>query len=294
MSNVHVVQAGATEVTVTDWDTSAEVTIPLGDGRTPVPDVAAKLYKEARRLRRGAEAVAPLLEAARADVAVVEAAAARLDGLPALGEEGEAALAPAALDARNAVLQEVRQALEAKGWLPPWREAGLEARGAALAKRAAKRTGGGGGGGSSGDSPLPTSPFRRFTSPSGLTVLVGRNNRDNDRLSMRVANPGDTWLHARGVPGAHVLLRAPAEGGGDGGPPAPDEADLRFAAAIAAFFSKARDGGVVDVSHTPARNVKKPRGAPPGLVTLMAESVVRVRPDDAAGAVEAAEAAEEE
>jgi predicted ribosome quality control (RQC) complex YloA/Tae2 family protein len=292
MSNVHAVQAGATEVTVTDWDTSAEVTIPLGDGRTPVPDVAAKLYKEARRLRRGAEAVAPLLEAARADVAVVEAAAARLDGLPALGEEGEAALAPAALDARNAVLQEVRQALEAKGWLPPWREAGLEARGAALAKRAAKRTGGGGGGGSSGDSPLPTSPFRRFTSPSGLTVLVGRNNRDNDRLSMRVANPGDTWLHARGVPGAHVVLRAPP--GGAEGASLPDEADLRFAASIAAFYSKARDGSVVDVSHTPARHVKKPRGAPPGLVTLLQEAVVRVRPDDAAAVAAAAEGGEED
>ena len=74
----------------------------------------------------------------------------------------------------------------------------------------------------------------------------------------------------------------------------PDEADLRFAASIAAFYSKARDGSVVDVSHTPARHVKKPRGAPPGLVTLLQEAVVRVRPDDAAAVAAAAEGGEED
>jgi predicted ribosome quality control (RQC) complex YloA/Tae2 family protein len=287
MSHVHAVIPGATETTVVDWETSAEVTIPLGDGRTPAPDVAAALYKEARRMRRGAEAVGPLLEAARADVAELEEAAATLAALPALGEDGEAA-DPASADARAAVLQEVRLALEAKRWLPPWREAGLEVRGAALAKRAAKRTGG------VDPSPsLPSAPrFRRFTAPSGLEVLVGRNNKDNDRLSLRVANPGDTWLHARGVPGAHVVLRAPP--GGAEGASLPDEADLRFAASIAAFYSKARDGSVVDVSHTPARHVKKPRGAPPGLVTLLQEAVVRVRPDDAAAVAAAAEGGEED
>ena len=270
-------------MTVVDWDTDEEITIPLGDGRTPPSDVAAALYKEARRLRRGAESVAPLLAGARADVAELEAAAEKLAALPPLGEDGESVDA-AAGEARTAVLQEVREALEARGWLPPWREAGLEVRGASLARKAAKRTGGAAASASSG-----APRFRRFTSPSGLEVLVGRNNRDNDTLSLRVANPADTWLHARGVPGAHVLLRAPASGpdaAGGGGPP--PEADLRFAAELAAFFSKAREGGQVDVSHTPARHVKKPRGAPPGLVTLMAESVVRVRPDDAAEVVAAA------
>jgi len=282
MAHVHAVPAGACEMTATDWETGEELVIPLGDGRTPPHDVAAALYKEARRLRRGAEAVAPLLGEARAAVAELEDAAAQLASLPPLGEDGEAADV-AAGEARTAVLQEVRAALEAKGWLPPWREAGLEARGAALARKAAKRTDGR----VLGGSPSASAPrFRRFTSPSGLDVLVGRNNRDNDTLSLRVANPGDTWLHARGVPGAHVLLRAPP--GADAGGSAPPEPDLRFAAALAAFFSKAREGGQVDVSHTPARHVKKPRGAPPGLVTLMQEAVVRVRPDDAAEAVAAA------
>lgn len=50
-------------------------------------------------------------------------------------------------------------------------------------------------------------PFRRFSAPSGATVLVGRNNRQNDELSTKVAAPNDVWMHARLVPGAHVVLR---------------------------------------------------------------------------------------
>lgn len=50
-------------------------------------------------------------------------------------------------------------------------------------------------------------PFRRFTTPSGLPVLVGRNNRQNDELSIKVAREQDVWMHARHVPGAHVVLR---------------------------------------------------------------------------------------
>jgi predicted ribosome quality control (RQC) complex YloA/Tae2 family protein len=277
MANVHAIPGGASQATVTDWETGDDVVIPLGDGRTPAVDVAAAMYKEARRLRRGEEAVGPLLEAARTDVAEAEALAERLAALPGGGEAGGEGDedASAAAD-RRAVLQEVRLALEAKGWLAPWREAGLEAMGAAAGRRAAKREGGGGGG------PDGAPTFRRFTSPSGLAVLVGRSNRENDTLSLRVAAADDIWLHARGVPGAHVVLRAPAGKEADGGP---SEEDIRFAAGLAAFFSKARDGGSVDVSHTLARNVKKPRGAPAGLVTLLAESVVRVRPDDVAGVV---------
>ena len=105
-------------------------------------------------------------------------------------------------------------------------------------------------------------------------MLVGRSETDNDRLSMKVARETDWWFHVRGMPGSHVLLRG-AEGA-EGAEP--DRETLERAAAIAAYYSKAREGGVVAVSCTLARYVTKPRGAKPGTVEIRKETVLRVRP----------------
>ena len=104
------------------------------------------------------------------------------------------------------------------------------------------------------------------------TVLVGLSDEDNDRLSLKVAHQDDWWFHVRGMPGSHVLLRA-VEG------VEPDKATLERAAAIAAYHSKARSGGLVAVSCTRARWVTKPRGAKPGTVQIRKESVFKVRPE---------------
>lgn len=107
--------------------------------------------------------------------------------------------------------------------------------------------------------------------PGDWTVLVGRSDVDNDRLSIKVANPDDWWFHVRGMPGSHVILQ--------GKPGAePDREILKQAAAIAAYHSKARTGGVVAVSATKARYVTKPKGAKPGTVHIRKESVFKVRP----------------
>ena len=103
------------------------------------------------------------------------------------------------------------------------------------------------------------------------TVLVGRSDADNDRLSIKIANQDDWWFHVRGMPGSHVILRA-VEGA------EPSKATLEAAAAIAAYHSKARAGGVVPVSCTRARYVTKPRGAKPGSVEISKEIVLKVRP----------------
>jgi predicted ribosome quality control (RQC) complex YloA/Tae2 family protein len=105
-------------------------------------------------------------------------------------------------------------------------------------------------------------------------VLVGRSEADNDRLSMKVARETDWWFHVRGMPGSHVLLRG-AEGA-EGAEP--DRDTLERAAAIAAYYSKAREAGVVAVSCTLARYVTKPRGAKPGTVEIRKETVIKVRP----------------
>jgi predicted ribosome quality control (RQC) complex YloA/Tae2 family protein len=101
--------------------------------------------------------------------------------------------------------------------------------------------------------------------------MAGKTDADNDRLSLNVAGPGDWWFHVRGVPGSHVILKR--VGGRE-----PDRRTLEQAAAIAAYHSKARAGGVVAVSGTLARYVTKPRGAKPGSVRIRKERVFKVRP----------------
>jgi predicted ribosome quality control (RQC) complex YloA/Tae2 family protein len=117
----------------------------------------------------------------------------------------------------------------------------------------------------------PAPRLLAYALPGGWRVLVGRTDADNDRLSLEVAGPDDWWFHVRGMPGSHVVLRCPAG-------QEPDRETLKRAAAIAAYHSKAREGGVVAVSCTRARYVTKPRGAKPGTVQIRKEVVLKVRP----------------
>jgi predicted ribosome quality control (RQC) complex YloA/Tae2 family protein len=108
--------------------------------------------------------------------------------------------------------------------------------------------------------------------PGGWTLLVGSTDADNDYLSIEVARPDDWWFHADKVPGSHVVLRAkPNE--------EPSRETLRQAAAIAAYYSKARSAGITPVHWTRARYVTKPRGAKAGTVNVTRGKVLKVRPD---------------
>ncbi len=110
-----------------------------------------------------------------------------------------------------------------------------------------------------------------YSLPGGFRVLVGKTDRDNDELSLKLAGRDDWWFHVDGLPGSHVVLQAPE--GVDA-----DRRTLEQAAAIAAYHSKARKAGVVPVSYTRARYVSKPRGAKPGMVEIRKEAVLKVRP----------------
>ncbi|MGD9158950.1 MAG: NFACT RNA binding domain-containing protein [Desulfobacteraceae bacterium] len=111
----------------------------------------------------------------------------------------------------------------------------------------------------------------KYLLPGDWIVLAGRTDADNDYLSLKMANPNDYWFHVRGMPGSHVILRAK-----DG--EEPDKSVLKETAAIAAYHSKAKNGGITAVSCTMAKYVSKPRGAKPGTVTIKKESVLKVRP----------------
>ena len=109
-----------------------------------------------------------------------------------------------------------------------------------------------------------------FRSPDGLTILVGKNSRQNEEVTFRRASAGDLWLHARGVPGAHVIIRS-------GGQEVP-EATLHQAAGLAAYYSQARGATRVAVDYTQRRHVRRVKGARPGLVTYDHEQTIYVSP----------------
>lgn len=116
---------------------------------------------------------------------------------------------------------------------------------------------------------------RRFVSPDGLTVLVGRNAGDNDVLTFKLAAPRDFWLHVAGESGSHVVVR-----NRDGVDRLP-RATQRFAAALAAGHSKARRGGRVAVHLARCADVRKPRGLAAGKVTISRFSTVHAEPRSA-------------
>jgi len=112
-----------------------------------------------------------------------------------------------------------------------------------------------------------------FRSSAGLRISVGKNNTQNDLLTCKLAGKGDIWFHTQKIHGSHVILWT--EGG------EPDLQSLNEAAVLAAWFSQARESGRVAVDYTPARFVKKPGGARPGMVVYTTYETAYVTPDGA-------------
>jgi len=113
-------------------------------------------------------------------------------------------------------------------------------------------------------------------SAEGHAILIGRSGRENDLVTFDIASPDDTWLHARGMPGSHVIIRWLRPGQEE------DEATVETAAALAAYFSGARDSGTVEVDVAKRRHVRKIKGAGPGMVTYRNERTIPVHPLDEA------------
>lgn len=106
----------------------------------------------------------------------------------------------------------------------------------------------------------------------GFEVLIGRGAGDNDYLTFEVAEPHDVWMHvAGGTPGSHVVIRNPER-------MEVPRAVIEAAAAASAWYSKARGSPRVEVHYCRAGDVKKPRGAPAGLVEISKYKSIKVRP----------------
>ncbi len=278
LAHLHETRPGQTEVTVTDYE-GGTTTIPLDPRLTPARN-AQRYFDRYRKAQRTAGRDRPrqksLFELAWLKEAVFDLQRIREgDGrspagdLPVAGGQragGEhpasvADLWPTAEEAANtlAELRALEAALDDTGLLPRPRQGapGTKAKPRASAVR--------------GPGPRPLEPFR-FTTRDGLVVLAGRSARQNEALSLKMAQPRDIWLHARGCPGSHVLLRLPP------GLEARDvpAASLLEAAALAVHLSAARGGGKVAVDYTEARHLRRPRGAPPGLVLYEPHETVLV------------------
>ena len=119
----------------------------------------------------------------------------------------------------------------------------------------------------------PASRPMRFRSSDGFEILVGRNNRQNDQLSLKTARRDDLWLHIQKFHGTHVIICC-------AGAPVPD-GTITEAAMLAAWYSQAREGQNVPVDVTQVRNLRKPNGAKPGMVVYDRYRTVIVTPDAA-------------
>ncbi|MDY7015400.1 MAG: NFACT family protein [Cyanobacteriota bacterium] len=229
MAHLHQWQPGMKSMTLLDFETEQPVSIPLNPEKNAVQN-AQTLYKQHQKLKRARGAVEPLLQAVRAEIAYLEQVEAALNGLEGYGNSED-------LQA----LEEIRDELVAQGYL----------QGTKVRNR------------SDGSESQP----HRYPSPSGFEVWVGRNNRQNDRLTFRVAGEYDLWFHAQEIAGSHVLLRL--EPGA-----VPDEADLQFAADLAAYYSRGKQSDRVPVAYTQPKSVYKPKGAQPGIAIYKHERVI--------------------
>lgn len=115
--------------------------------------------------------------------------------------------------------------------------------------------------------------FKYFISSDGFEIIVGKNNKQNDQLTTKIASNKDMWLHTKTIPGSHVVIRTE-------GHDVPENT-LTEAAILAAYHSKARDSSNVPVDYTLIKNVSKPNGAKPGMVIYVQNKTLYVTPDEA-------------
>ena len=120
---------------------------------------------------------------------------------------------------------------------------------------------------------LAASKPMHFVSSTGADIYVGKNNRQNDELTLRFASPNDIWMHTKNIPGSHVIVKGASE---------QDTATMTEAALLAAYYSRARGSENVAVDYTPRKYVKKPAGAKPGMVIYTTNKPAYVTPSEEA------------
>ncbi|HEY9300812.1 MAG TPA: NFACT RNA binding domain-containing protein [Phormidium sp.] len=234
MAHLHEWEPGMKSIILADFDTGEPVKIALDPEKNAVQNAQA-LYKIHQKLKRARNAVEPLLAEVKAEIYYLEQVEAALS-------QTESYSSPEDLQ----TLEEIREELIQQKYLedPEYR----------TATRAEEES----------------HPYR-FQTPSGFELLVGRNNRQNDYLTFRLAGDYDLWFHTQEIAGSHVLMRL------EPGTVA-EEADLQYAADLAAYYSRSRQSDRVPVVYTEPKHIYKPKGAKPGVAIYKQERIIWGRP----------------
>lgn len=250
LAYAHDAKRGAKVMTVYDPETNAAMEIDL-DPRRPVAEQARALFDKARRLTDGRAVTEARLAEAEAEA---EALRSILAGITAIDPQ---------LDSAIELLAPQRAELERMRALP----AAPKSQSKSPSRSQSKKT-------TAGKAGAAGENYRRFVSAEGYQILVGRNNAQNDRLTMRVAKGNDLWLHVGGGrPGSHVVIRLPKL-------KTASLETLLDAATLAVHFSKARGERRIDVIYTQKKHVRKPKGLPPGAVVPSQTRTVTVDRDE--------------
>lgn len=257
-SNLARVAPGASSVTVADFETGEPVVIALDPKRSAKGNLEA-IFKRYQKLIRRLSKAGGQIDAARASLEALDRLVAEVEAIEA--DEPDGAARWRALLARNDVrrlLGRSEQAAAAKGGAAALRREGSASGGAASARAGADALRKPALPAAYRDQPRKLHP-RRYRTAGDLEIWVGRSDEANDFLTTRLARGKDLFFHLAGAPGSHVILRT--EGRDD----PPSEAVLD-ACELAVHFSKQKNAGSAEVHVVPIKNVKKPRGAKPGLV----------------------------
>ncbi len=233
-ANMHSLRQNGASAAVLNYylDPPQTVEIPL-DQRFSIGENAQRYYKKYQKQKAARDMAGAQREQALAELAYLEG---QLDNLGKCAGDAE--------------LQELVEELREQGYLKA--EKGKS-------RKQQKRT-------------AATKPMCFLSNDGKARIYVGKNNRQNDELTLRFADGGDIWMHTKNIPGSHVIIKSE-------GPPS--EQALADGAVLAAYYSRARGGANIPVDYTPRKYVKKPVGAKPGMVIYTTNRTAYVTPDEA-------------
>lgn len=242
-ANLWAIQKGQSEATVVNYydEEGGEVTIQLDPQLTPSENAQA-YYRRYQKARSGKAIIEEQLAKSQSELDYLEQVDATLSAAASMPD-----------------LEEIRRELQAEGYISG--DTKRDKREKAPAAGARDRE----------DRPAPPLVVR---STDGLEIWVGRNNRQNDYLTLKLAAATDIWLHTKEIPGSHVILKVPH------GQEIPERA-IHEAAALAGWYSKGRESASVPVDYTLRKHVRKPNGAKPGMVIYEHQKTLWVTPDPA-------------
>lgn len=231
-ANLYRMERGMNEITVDDYINGGTRTIRLDVRLTPSQN-AQKYYAEYKKLDTAEKMLSKLIEQGEKELVYIDSV---FDAASRIGSGSGS----------DAELSEIKRELTESGYLKH--------------SKNDKRK------------PEKALPPLKFRSEDGFDILVGRNNYQNDKLTLKTARPDDLWLHTQNIAGSHVIICAD-------GKKIPDST-IEQAAVLAAYCSKARNGTKIPVDFTLARYVKKPNGAKPGMVIFTNNQTILVNPDE--------------